>query len=73
VSELLTSKELMSHLKISSATYHRMRRNGLLPPHIKLGNGQVRFDTKDVEMWKVEHKITNQAPPVPVASLESAD
>lgn len=47
---LLTAEELKARLGISSTIYYQLKKEGRLPPSIKLGK-QVRYPVEAVEAW----------------------
>ena len=53
--ELLTSKEVMAHLKISKSTFYRMAQKNRLPPGKQLTPSLVRFCRGDIDSWVELH------------------
>lgn len=56
-SELLTVPEVLSVLKkVSRRTFYRWRELGVGPECIKLPNGQLRVDRRDLQAWLEQHR-----------------
>lgn len=53
MSELLTTNEAASRLKLSASTLHKARLNGGGPPFVKLGYS-VRYRPEDLDAWVSE-------------------
>ncbi|ABP53040.1 helix-turn-helix transcriptional regulator [Salinispora tropica] len=55
--ELLTVPEVLSTLKETSRrTFYRWRELGIAPECIKLPNGQLRVERRDLEAWIEQHR-----------------
>ena len=54
---LLSTKDLASLLSLKTNTVERLRCQGHdLPKHVKMPNGTVRYDPKDVQEWLDKNK-----------------
>ena len=53
---LLTTREMARFLRISTGTIDKYRRRGLIP-YIKLANGQVRFEQREIIKWVRERRV----------------
>ena len=53
---LLTTREMARFLRISTGTIDKYRRRGLIP-YIKLPNGQVRFEQREIIKWIQERRV----------------
>lgn len=53
---LLTTKEMARFLRISTSTIDTYRRRGLVP-YVRLPNGQVRFEQREIMKWIEEKRI----------------
>lgn len=58
--ELLSIKDLASHLGRSEATLARWRMEGKGPRFVRMGQF-VRYDTADVEAWLEQQKTGGEA------------
>lgn len=50
-SGLMTTADLVTHLRMSRVTIWRKRRTGDFPQPCQIGHGQLRWSRKDVEDW----------------------
>lgn len=53
---LLTTREMARFLRISTGTIDKYRRRGLIP-YIKLPNGKVRFEQREIIKWVRERRV----------------
>ncbi|NOT65295.1 MAG: helix-turn-helix domain-containing protein [Methylotenera sp.] len=54
---LLSTKDLASLIGLKTNTVERLRCQGHdLPKHVKMPNGTVRYDPKDVQEWLDKNK-----------------
>ena len=59
--QLLTSEALDKVLRYPGGRSARMARKGLIP-HIRLPDGEIRFDAEQIEAWLGQHSSTASAP-----------
>jgi len=53
---LLSTSEMARFLRISTSTIDKYRRLGLIP-YVRLPNGQVRFEQKEIMKWIEEKRV----------------
>jgi len=53
---LLTTREMARFLRISTATIDKYRKRGLIP-YVRLPNGQVRFEQREIMRWIEEKRV----------------
>ena len=55
--ELLKVAEFCAEWKIARSTFYEWLAKGVAPRVIKLPNGQLRIDRRDIETWASSHEI----------------
>jgi len=61
--QFLKPSELDSRLRYPSGRSARLARKGLIP-HIRLPDGEIRFDPDAVEKWLHERTLATESEPI---------
>ncbi len=61
--QLLTASDVAEILRVTSAYVNRLTKRGAMP-HVRLPDGEVRFDAADVEAWiDAQRRSPERSPP----------
>jgi predicted site-specific integrase-resolvase len=59
--ERLTVAEFCKEWKVARSTFYVWLAKGLAPPVVKLPNGQLRMNRRDVDAWEVANRLGGAA------------